>query len=537
MAENEERIILLGRVEDNEKVKKKMEQQARKNSATSRNASKDGSLLATPEMNDEMIDEETLPSTSTPLIQCLKHTRREESQPIDEMHEREEENCGEKENDQHRKNSWKVSVMITITFLFFFVELFVGILNKSIALLADSYHMLADVMALIVALVCLRISRRKSKKNGFGWVRAEVLGALANGVFLLSMCFTISLEAFGRILNPLPMSQPLTVLVVGVIGLLINAVGIGMFHGGHGHSHAGGGHGHSHGGNGHSHENGKEEEHNMSNGKKTESPRKVNGPSLEDSDLPPPRVRSERAISQISQLSTGVSHNHLALRLVGMPEEPEDDEDDGEVEVKKERKEQKAVENLNMRGVLLHIMADALGSIFVIITAACSYFFKEQLGVVSQYLDPVLSLALVGIICFSAYNLVAQTADIIMRRPPQFLEIDELKNDITKISGVSACISLDIWTLVGNRHIATAEIEFCSVLAFDQAASKIRRLFHRNGVHSLTIQPSFSETCILEMPQEENPTPEPTKIDVIKRGKQEETASGRVIFDTGAPVE
>ncbi|VDO38644.1 unnamed protein product [Haemonchus placei] len=145
------------------------------------------------------------------------------------------------------KNSKKVLVMITITFLFFFVELVVGFMNRSIALLADSYHMLSDVMALVIAFVCLRISRRKSKRNGFGWVRAEVLGALVNGVFLLAMCFAISLESIGRLIHSRRISHPLQVLVVGCIGLFINMIGIGMFHGGHGHSHGGGGHGHSHG--------------------------------------------------------------------------------------------------------------------------------------------------------------------------------------------------------------------------------------------------------------------------------------------------
>ncbi|KAK6045105.1 hypothetical protein COOONC_17390, partial [Cooperia oncophora] len=61
-----------------------------------------------------------------------------------------------KGKDAFNQNSKKVLVMITITFLFFFVELVVGFMNRSIALLADSYHMLSDVMALVIAFVCLR---------------------------------------------------------------------------------------------------------------------------------------------------------------------------------------------------------------------------------------------------------------------------------------------------------------------------------------------------------------------------------------------
>lgn len=56
-----------------------------------------------------------------------------------------------------RTNSRKVMFMIVLTFTFFLIELTVGFINRSIALLADSYHMLSDVMALCVALICLRV--------------------------------------------------------------------------------------------------------------------------------------------------------------------------------------------------------------------------------------------------------------------------------------------------------------------------------------------------------------------------------------------
>jgi len=43
--------------------------------------------------------------------------------------------------------------------------------------------------------------RSRSAKNTFGWVRAEVLGALVNGVFLLALCFTIFIEVFLILMN------------------------------------------------------------------------------------------------------------------------------------------------------------------------------------------------------------------------------------------------------------------------------------------------------------------------------------------------
>nr|CDJ89853.1 Cation efflux protein domain containing protein [Haemonchus contortus] len=393
-----------------------------------------------------------------------------------------------KGKDAFNKNSKKVLVMITITFLFFFVELVVGFMNRSIALLADSYHMLSDVMALVIAFVCLRISRRKSKRNGFGWVRAEVLGALVNGVFLLAMCFAISLESIGRLIHSRRISHPLQVLVVGCIGLFINMIGIGMFHGGHGHSHGGGGHGHSHG-----EKPSKSKEETAPIVKKIEEEVKDADDDEFDSDSDPAFVnRPGRSRSRIGQ---DCSHNHLALKLVNLDENAEIEEFTDSEAARRKQKQANA-QNLNMRGVFLHILSDAIGSVFVIITASLALFFPNSLGALNDYLDPALSLTLVTLICFSAYSLVRETASIILRRTPAFLDLDDMKADIMKIRGVAGVQSLCAWTLVGNRHLATADIEFCTPASFDTAAPKIRKVFHKHGIHSLTIQPIFSSnTC------------------------------------------
>ncbi|KAJ1364464.1 hypothetical protein KIN20_024564 [Parelaphostrongylus tenuis] len=397
---------------------------------------------------------------------------------------------GVKKNDTFSENSKKVMVMIIITFLFFFVELVVGFMNRSIALLADSYHMLSDVMALVIAFVCLRISRHKSKRSGFGWVRAEVLGALVNGVFLLAMCFTISLESIGRMIHPRSISQPLQVLAVGCIGFVINMVGIGLFHGGHGHSHGGGG-----GGRGHSHNVKKPISERV---KQTGSGRENSEPSEEEHNDDDDELCSDSGTAFIgrpgrshSRVDQDCSHNHLALKLVNLDENAEIEEFTDSEAAKRKQKQANA-QNLNMRGVFLHILSDAIGSVFVILTASVALFFPTALGRFSDYLDPALSLTLVTLICFSAYALVKETAGIILRRTPPFIDLEYIKADIMKIRGVAAVRNVCAWTLVGNRHLATAEIEFCTPASFDTAALKIRKVFHKHGIHSLTMQPLFS---------------------------------------------
>lgn len=145
-------------------------------------------------------------------------------------------------------NRLRLLCMLSLTFGFFVVEVVVSRMTASLSMLSDSFHMLSDVIALVVALVAVRFAEKThaTDKNTFGWIRAEVMGALVNAVFLTALCFTIILEAIERFTEPHEIESPQVVAGVGAAGLLINLLGLFLFHG-----HAGGGHGHSHGGHSH----------------------------------------------------------------------------------------------------------------------------------------------------------------------------------------------------------------------------------------------------------------------------------------------
>jgi hypothetical protein len=99
----------------------------------------------------------------------------------------------------------RIFLLLGIDSAFFVLELTVGILVKSLALYADAMHMLNDVLSLVVALYAIRLAAQTEVKHArlsFGWQRAEILGALINGVFLLALCFSIFLEAVQRFIDP-----------------------------------------------------------------------------------------------------------------------------------------------------------------------------------------------------------------------------------------------------------------------------------------------------------------------------------------------
>ncbi|CAB4054492.1 SLC30A1 [Lepeophtheirus salmonis] len=254
---------------------------------------------------------------------------------------------------------------------------------NSMALVADSFHMLSDVIALIVAFVAVHVSPKDWSKNTFGYARAEVLGALINAVFLLALCFTIFVESIKRFVIVEPISKPKNVLIVGGIGLLVNVLGLLLFHDAHGHSHGSHGHGHSHG-------------------------------------------KSD------------------------------------------EKKQAQGGSQMNMKGVFLHICADALGSVIVMISASVIWLVDWEY---EDYIDPALSLAL----------KYATLRKKIVAEFPEVAEVHEFH----------------VWNLVGSRIVASLHVTLKRQSDNNMEISrKIKEFFHRQGIHSTTIQLEYGRSLL-----------------------------------------
>ncbi|KAF4472633.1 CDF family cation efflux system [Fusarium albosuccineum] len=157
--------------------------------------------------------------------------------------------------------STRIKVMIAIDTAFFLLELVTGFLAHSLALMADAFHMLNDIISLVIGLWAVSAAQKVSTDEfTFGWVRAEILGAFFNAVFLIALCVSIVLEALTRFIEPPEIDNPKLMLIVGSAGLFSNFVGFFVL-GGHGHSHGPGDHDHSHeDGHGHSHNHAHDEE-------------------------------------------------------------------------------------------------------------------------------------------------------------------------------------------------------------------------------------------------------------------------------------
>jgi cobalt-zinc-cadmium efflux system protein len=113
-----------------------------------------------------------------------------------------------------------IALALIVGFLLF--EVVMAFAGHSLALLADAGHMLTDAGALGASLLAIRLARRPALGVWtFGFKRAEVLSAQANGITLLVISALVAFEAVSRLLHPHPVTGGI-VVAVAVVGVAVN---------------------------------------------------------------------------------------------------------------------------------------------------------------------------------------------------------------------------------------------------------------------------------------------------------------------------
>ncbi|BAO38772.1 zinc/cadmium resistance protein [Kluyveromyces marxianus] len=388
----------------------------------------------------------------------------------------------------------RILTLLVIDTTFFFIELISGYAVHSLALIADSFHMLNDIISLVIALWAVNVAKNKDPdaKYTYGWKRAEILGALINSVFLVALCVSILIEAIQRFFEPQEITNPKLVLVVGCFGLLSNFVGLVLFHSDGGH-----GHGHSHGGlddveHGHGGSDDDSDEHSHSHGHGHSHLHMNNGFDQESSDYEPDNIEDMLPHSVVERTLSPKTH-HLDSSY--------DDDNESTALLNEQhlnanlskgdnkRKKSKKQRSMNMHGVFLHVLGDALGNIGVISTAL--FIWKTNYSW-RFYTDPAVSLFISIIIFSSAIPLSMKASRILLQATPSNISADDVKMDILALPGVISIHDFHIWNLTESLYIASLHVEVKSKPEeFMHIAKVIRSIFHKYGIHSATVQPEF----------------------------------------------
>jgi cobalt-zinc-cadmium efflux system protein len=140
-------------------------------------------------------------------------------------------------------------------------------------------------------------------------------------------------------------------------------------------------------------------------------------------------------------------------------------------------------ENLNMRGVWLHVLTDALGTVQAIVAGALIWGFGWQ------WADPVASVLISLLVIYSAWSLLREATGVLMESAPAHIDVNEVHEVLAGVQGVLEVHDLHVWTITSgmeslSAHVVVEDRRFdCEVLG------EIRATLHeRFGIHHITVQ-------------------------------------------------
>ena len=134
------------------------------------------------------------------------------------------------EHSARGKNQHRLAATLSLTVGYMFAEVIGGWLSDSLALMADAGHMLSDSAALALSLFAAWIAHRPpTPQHSYGYYRAEILAALANGATLVAISIVIFTEAITRFAKPHPV-EGRWMMGIALGGLVVNLAGLAILH-------------------------------------------------------------------------------------------------------------------------------------------------------------------------------------------------------------------------------------------------------------------------------------------------------------------
>jgi cobalt-zinc-cadmium efflux system protein len=267
---------------------------------------------------------------------------------------------------------------------FLVVEVVAGLLAGSLAVLADAAHMLSDTGSLALAFLASWLAvRPATPQRSFGFRRAEILAALANGVALVAVSIWIFVAAIGRLDEP-PEVPGGWIMAVGIVGFAVNVA---------------------------------------------------------------------------------------AAWILG----------------------RSGSESLNLRAALLHVLADLLGSVGVIVAGLVVLLTGWD------YADPLAALAIGVLVLASSWRILRESVAILLEETPAGIDAIEVGHALAAVEGVVQVHDLHIWTITSGFPALAAHILVEPDADFGAVRVELERLLHeRFGLDHTTLQVEHagSETLV-----------------------------------------
>ncbi|KAL2200583.1 cation efflux protein [Corynascus similis CBS 632.67] len=340
----------------------------------------------------------------------------------------------------------RVSAAIAISSIFFVAELGVAFRTGSLALMADAFHYLNDVVGFVVTLASILVSEKTEYRQdfSFGWQRARLLGAFFNGSFLLALGVSIFLQSIERFVSPKTVDHVKLIFVMGCVGLGMNIVTAAFLH-----------------------------EHHHRNQHSEPDSEASPGTQVSAVSLHPDHARF-KCCPKVTAVDSHADHRHVQRSFEMTPGR-----------------------DLGMLGALLHVLGDALNNAGVMVAAAVIWFASSPSRF---YADPAVGLGISLMILLSAVPLVKHSGEILLQSAPSGVSLGDIKHDLEKIPGIVAVHELHVWRLDQQKVVASAHLVISDpdITGFMVQARTIGECLHAYGIHSVTLQPELTPMVVAQ---------------------------------------
>ena len=280
----------------------------------------------------------------------------------------------------HHDSSKNIKMVFFLNLSFTIFEIIGGFYVNSVAIISDAIHDLGDSISLGFSWYMQKKSGKKPTKTfTFGYKRLSLLGALVNGVVLLTGSIFVIYAAVDRLISPQE-SDAKGMLIFAIFGVLVNGY----------------------------------------------------------------------AAWKISSGKT-----------------------------------------LNERVLSWHLMEDVLGWLAVLIVAIVLNFKNIP------YLDPALSILITLYILWNVIKRLKETLYLFLQAQPFDIDLDDIKNEILKISNINNTHHTHIWSLDGEHHVFTTHVVLKENTSFNEMFSvkkEIKNVLQKYPFEHITIEIEFADS-------------------------------------------
>ncbi|MBA0825218.1 hypothetical protein Goarm_021821 [Gossypium armourianum] len=333
------------------------------------------------------------------------------------------------ESKERQKSASQLSGLIIFYLMVMLVEIVGGMKANSLAVLTDAAHLLTDVAGFSISLFTVWASAWKATSNhSFGFSRLEVLGALISVQLIWLVSALLIYEALNRLLHDKQKVDGALMFAIAAFGFFINLIIVLWL--GHDHSHNVFGNDHHHHHHVHLHDHHHHHEH----------------------------------------------HDHEGGKPCDLTKEDETSLVTSTPKTK--------ILNINLQGAYLHVMADLIQSVGVMIAGAVIWLKPNWLIV-----DLLCTLIFSTFALSTTLPMLRDVFDILMGRTPRDINIDMVEDGIKGINGVESVHDLHVWAITVGKLVLSCHVVAKPGVESKEMISKIRDYCESTyKIHHITVQ-------------------------------------------------